>query len=201
MKRGIAGLSALCLLLTGCAGGASSSADSGVELSRTDLAVQQSEMTVSAADLDPAYADVLERYFRAVEQGDFDAYKRAVYPPYLEAYEAYLSQKDGSTLEDYFRQLHTRFDEDGYSGWHFTQLSASYYSDDEADVEAFLTAFQESGVFDADFTEQCRSETDEIRDIAFSLRALYDGDTEDVQVVSGSEIIAVKTANGAYLFG
>ena len=44
-------------------------------------------------------------------------------------------------------------------------------------------------------------EAEEIRDVQFSLQALYSGDEEPVTVVSGNEIMMVKTADGTYLFG
>ena len=50
-------------------------------------------------------------------------------------------------------------------------------------------------------TETETTEAEEIRDVQFSLQALYSGDEEPVIVVNGNEIMMVKTADGTYLFG
>lgn len=193
MKRiWMTGLCAALLLCTAC--GESTSVDSAGNNPADGLTVQ------AADEVEQGYSDCIKRYFEAIDYKDYEAYRAAMYPPYLEAYEAFMAQ-NGSTLEDAFAELCTCFDEDGYDDWTLTEIDLSYYPEENVDLDGFFDAYVSAGIFDADFAETCRAETEEIRDIQFTLYALYSGDAEAVPVVSGSELMAVKTADGVYLFG
>lgn len=193
MKRiWTAGLCAAMLLCTACG-------DNTAENSAGDQAADG--LTVQASDeVEPAYIDCIKRYFEAIDHKDYETYRAAMYPPYLEAYEAYLEQ-DGTAPEDAFADLCARFDEDGYDDWTLTEIDLSYYPEEKVDLDGFFDAYVSAGFFDADFADTCRAETEEIRDVQFTLYALYSGDAEAVPVVSGSELMVVKTADGVYLFG
>lgn len=161
----------------------------------------KSELTVSAPEeLDTAYTDCLKTYFEAIENKDFAAYQSVVYPPYMEVYKEYLKKSD-KTVEAAFETLCTKFDEDGYERWHITGLEAAEAEGGEDGVNSFFDAFVAGGVFDEAFKEQCRKDTNEVRDIQFSLSILYEGDEEPVPVATGSEILMMKTDTGTYLFG
>ena len=200
---------ALLLNLTGC-GEREAESSSAIDLS-AGLRV------ICEEDTDPAYGETLKQYFKAIEQQDFKAYQQTVYPLYFDAYQAYLSGQ-GKTVEGVFPDLHARFDEDGYDGWTFTELYVNYYkpkqaaqepaSDAEQETapsvdygEEYLQAYVDSGVIDEETAEQTRKDAAELRNVQFSLYALYDGDEEDVQVLGGKEILMLKTADGCYLFG
>lgn len=197
MKRLLAaGLLAAMLCMTGCSAGNSSGADNteSKSHSKDGLNITASE------DMDSAYSDLLKTYFTAIEQKDYEAFKSTMYPPYLESFNAYLKEQ-GTTPEENFESLCTRFDEDGYESWTLTDLAISYYPEDQVDLDDFFSAFVDAGIFDDQLAEDCKKEAEEIRDIQFSLRALYEGDEEPVTVVSGNEIMVLKTADGTYLFG
>ena len=190
MKRMIAaGICAVLLLCTGCA-------ESSTEAPETaqGLNVQADE------GVDAEYAECLKAYFEAVEHRDYDAYRAVLYPPYAEAYSAYL-EKEGTDPKDAFAELCSQFDEDGYESWTLTELTVSYYPEEKVDLDDFFKRYASAGIFDNDFGEKCKKEAEEIRDLQFSLYAQYAGDEEAVPVVKGSELIAVKTADGTYLFG
>lgn len=182
-----------------CAACAATLLFSGCGAEKTDP--MKEEMLLTAPDdFDADYSNCLKTYFQAVENKDFETYKTVVYPPYLTVYEEYLKGTD-SSLEAAFETLCTRFDEDGYASWHLTELSVSESTGGEADSDAFFEAYVNGGVFDEQFVEQCKKETKEIKDIVFSVGALYEGDETPVAVVSDSEILMMKTDAGTYLFG
>ena len=191
MKRLIAaGCCAALLLSAGCAESSTASSETAAQ----GITVQADE------DVDAAYTECVRKYFEAVEKKDHEAYRSGMYPPYLEAYEAYL-EKQGTTPDDAFAELCSRFDEDGYESWTLTELDVSYYPEEKVDLDGFFKQYASAGIFAEDFGEKCKKETEEIRDLQFSLYALYAGDEEPVPVVRGNEMIAVKTKDGVYLFG
>lgn len=199
---------ALVLCMTGC--GESSGAS--VESSTDTLNTTGELRVICEGETDPAYGETLKKYFTAIEKNDFEAYKETVYPPYLTAYEAYLGEQ-GKTLADTFPGLHARFDEDGYESWTLTELYVNIYEPQQTYREGmetappvdyadeFLEAFVDSGVITEDDAEQTRKDAKDMQDIQFSLYALYAGDEEDVQIIKGSEILMLKTADGCFLFG
>lgn len=195
MKRGwMFGLCAAALLCTACG-------ETPAESTNDSAAEAAQGLTVHAAEnFDAAYSDCIRAYFEAIDRGDYEAYCAAMYPPYLKAYETYL-EANGTEPEEAFADLCARFDEDGYESWTLTDIDLAYYPEEKVDLDGFFSAYESAGIFDADFAENCRSETEEIRDIQFTLYALYAGDEDAVPVVSGSELIAVKTPEGVYVFG
>ena len=194
-KLWICGICAALLCCTGC-GETSSQTDS--EPAEKNSA---GDMTVEAADgFDETYQTLIADYFQAIENEDLEAYKAAMYPPYLEAFEKYVTE-NGSSLEERFQEVCHRFDEDGYESWKLTKLELSYYPEDKVDLDDFFDAYASAGIFDADFIANCKEDTSEIKDVQFSLYALYEGDEEPVQVIGGSEMMVMKNADGAYLFG
>ena len=85
--------------------------------------------------------------------------------------------------------------------WTLTDLHISYYPEEKVDLDDFFSAFKDAGILDDKLIEQCKKESEEIRDVQFSLYALYAGDEDAVPVVNGNEIMMVKTKDGTYLFG
>ena len=202
MKKIIAaGMLAAMLCLTGCSNGKTQQPSDSVNIEEQSEAVSTDGLTVQASEeVDSAYIETLKTYFTAIEQKDIEAFRSVMYPPYLEAYNAYL-EKQGSTPEENFEALCKRFDEDGYESWKLTELELSYYPEDKVDLDDFFQAFIDAGIFDEKLAEECKKNAEEVRDVQFSLQALYAGDEEPVTVVSGNEIMMVKTADGTYLFG
>lgn len=196
----IAGVLAAMLGLTACSGTAQQS--SGAEIEETSSKESRSEgLTIHAdEDVDSAYVETLKTYFTAIEKKDFAAFQSVMYPPYLESYNKYLND-NGTTPEENFEKLCTRFDEDGYESWTLTDLHISYYPEEKVDLDDFFSAFKDAGILDDKLIEQCKKESEEIRDVQFSLYALYAGDEDAVPVVNGNEIMMVKTKDGTYLFG
>lgn len=191
-------MTALCAALLCTACGETPAESAGDSADAPDTA---QGLTVHAADeVDAAYSDCIKAYFEAIDRGDYEAYCAAMYPPYLEAYRAYLTA-NGDDPEAAFAELCARFDEDGYESWTLTDIDLSYYPEERADLDGFFGVYESAGIFDADFAENCRAEAEEIRDIQFTLYALYAGDDEAVPVVNGSELVAVKTPDGVYVFG
>lgn len=202
----------LAIVLTGCNSASSNmsapeqTSAAGSEVSATGEAstanVQNhSEMVVSVTDetFDTGYANCLKDYFTALDQKDFEGYKKTVYPAYQEVYDEFL-KKDGSDIEKAFYEMRGQFDEDGYDSWYFSQLDMDYCENE--DIDNFFDMYQQAGIFDEAFEEQCRKDAVEMRDIQFSLYAMYSGDKEATLVVPGGEIIVMKDSNGNYyLFG
>lgn len=202
MKRLIAaGILAAMLCMTGCSNDTAQSSENSAESSaQSDTSTEKGLQVDAAEDVDSAYIDTLKTYFTAIEQKDYEAFKKTMYPPYLEAYSEYLKEQ-GSSSEESFKNLCSRFDEDGYESWTLTNLQISYYPEEKVNIDDFFQAFIDAGIFDDKLAEDCKKNAEEIRDVQFSLQALYAGDEAPVTVVSGNEIMMVKTADGTYLFG
>ncbi len=187
MQKCGAVLLAAALMLCGCA------EDSEADNTRNPV--------ITAAygdDFDGGYADCIVAYFDALQNKDFMAYKQTVYAPYAEVYGNYLESK-GKTLEASFEGLAAQFDEDGYAGWQFTEIQLNYYANEDPDD--FFETWVEIGIFDEQFVADCKAEAVEVRDVEFTLYALYEGDEEAVPVVQGGEMMMIHTENGYYLFG
>ncbi len=151
-----------------------------------------------AANFEKGFADCIAAYFEAVQNKDFMAYKQTVYAPYAEVYGNYLESK-GKTLEASFTALADQFDEDGYESWDFTEIQLNYYPNE--DVDDFFETWTEIGIFDEQFAEDCKADAIAIRDVEFTLYALYEGDKAAVPVVQGGEMIMIQTEKGCFLFG
>ena len=195
-------LAALCLC--GCAQQnppADSTSSAETESSSGKTANFAGGIAVTASeDMDADYQDLITRYFTALDQDDYAAYAETVYPPYLEQYTAFL-EKNGSDPETAFHEMRAQFDEDGYEGWHFTDLQLSYYPEEKLDLDGFFQAYARAGFYGDEFIEQTKAAASEIRDVQFTLYALYTGDDEPIPVVSGREILVLKTEDGCYMFG
>lgn len=187
------------LLFTGCSTPTSENSVGGA--SSAPMGMDSSKMAVSVTNdqFDAEFATLIKDYFTAVEEKNFAGYQATVYPPYQEAYGEFL-ETNGDTLESAFNQMHGSFDEDGYDNWHFTQLDLDYC--EKEDIDNFFDMYQKGGIFDEAFEEKCRKDAKEIRDIQFSLYALYEGDEEATPVAREMEIIVLRTQDGkCYLFG
>ncbi len=193
-----AALAAL-LLLTGCNDGGSSSAGSSEQ--PVSSAADYSKLNVIASDgVDPGCTECIRSYFLSLEQHDFDAYQKALYPPFREIYAKFLAEK-GSTPEEAFGDMCAQFDEDGYESWRLTELRLMYYEKESETIEEIFSRYIEGKVFDDAFEKNTKSDASELHDVVFSLDALYAGDTEPVNVVERSGILAVKNADGWFVFG
>lgn len=196
MKKQWIAVLATAMLLSGCNESSSgSTAESSVSQGNT-------AMTVSVTDetFNKDYADCVRKYFEAIDKEDYAAYEAQVYPPYQEAYSEFLKNNGTSDLQSAFADMHAQFDEDGYAGWHFTQLDLDYCENE--DIDDFFNAYVNAGIYDEAFVEACRKDAKELRDIQFTLYALYDGDAEATPVVQNGEIIVIQTNDGKYyLFG
>ena len=205
MKKCLTAALLAALALTGCAQKPAPAEESTPENNSSQAenksADNTPEITVHAEDgVEDEYADLISGYFAAIGRQDFEAYKAALYPPFAEAYGAYL-EKDGSSLETVFNGMHDMFNEDGYESWHFSDITIANYPEERVDLDGFFNAYVSAGYFEQELADQCREEAEEIRDFQFSVSALYTGDEEPVEVISGKEIIALRTAEGVYLFG
>lgn len=176
---------------------------SSAQIAEVSEAQQQTAdaFTVTADEaVDAAYTDCLKTYFTAIQEKNLDAYLSVLYPPYLEAFQAYLEKQD-MTIEQNFEKLCKRFDEDGYESWTISELQLAYYPEEKKDIDGFFEAYTSAGILDDATVEKCKSESQEIQDIMFTLYVLYSGDEEAVPAVTENEIMTVKTADGVYLFG
>ena len=192
MKRILTVLCAAVTMLSvsACASG------SGAESSQT--AVPDYMEVVSDENVPQAYADVAKAYFEAIQNDDYDAYAKTVYPPYLDAYGAYLQKKD-SDVEKAFHKMTHVFDEDGYESWRLTRLELR--CKDEPDADGFFTTYQKDGIFDDAFIEAAKKDAKEYQNVVFSLSALYAGDEEPVTVVQSKQLFMIQNDTGVYLFG
>ena len=212
-------LCGIMLLGTGCGAGSSadnSTAESIAAESSTaaeSAAAEQSSAEVrestedgltirAAADVDEAYIPLIRKYFKAIESEDYDTYLTVLYPPFKEAFSAYIEAQEGNeTLKDVFGNVCHRFDEDGYDSWKLTTLEMENMPEEGVDIEDFFDSYINAGYFDESLKKECLENTEDIQDIRFRLYALYEGDEKPVKVVDDNEIIVLKTKDGAYLFG
>lgn len=190
MKRFLT-LCAAALLLTGCSASGSSAPESKTEI--------PAELTVEPDEgFDEAYANCLRDYFAAIGNADYDAYKKTVYPAYLDCYAKYLATEN-ETPESAFDALCHRFDEDGYESWRLTTLTVGDCAN--ADIDGFFETYQKWGFVDEAFVTATKAEAQEIKHVQFSLYALYAGDEEPVCVARAAETVMLKTADGVYVIG
>ena len=171
-------------------------ADEHISLNDITLWTGEPDLTPWTPDAWKHLAKVRE----LLDKEDYAAYEAQVYPPYQEAYSEFLKNNGTSDLQSAFADMHAQFDEDGYAGWHFTQLDLDYCENE--DIDDFFNAYVNAGIYDEAFVEACRKDAKELRDIQFTLYALYDGDAEATPVVQNGEIIVIQTNDGKYyLFG
>lgn len=182
-------------LLCACDKNSASDAESSI----TAPIAQGIKLSCPETDFDARYAACIKAYFESLEARDFEAYKKTVYPPYLESYGSFLTEQE-SSLEKAFDSMCSSFDEDGYDSWRFTQLDMKY--SEKEDIDDFFESYEQVGIFDSDFSEKTRADAEEIRDVEFTLYALYDGDLDATPVVQSQEIIVIHSKDGGYyLFG
>lgn len=202
-------LCGIMLLGTACAessGTAESSApaESAAEESSSDTKESTEDgLTIrAAADVDDDYISLLRKYFKAVENEDYDTYLTLLYPPFKDAFAAYVESLEGDeTLKDVFSDVCHRFDEDGYESWKLTTLEMENMPEEGIDIDSFFDAYIKAGYFDESVKKECLDSSENIQDIRFSLYALYEGDEEPVRVVNQNEIIVLKNKDGVFLFG
>ncbi|MCQ2407809.1 MAG: hypothetical protein MJ065_04690 [Oscillospiraceae bacterium] len=207
-------LCSMMLLGTGCGAGSSAENSAAESSAAADSATaEQSSVEMkessedgltirAAADVDTAYIPLLRKYFKAIEAEDYDTYLTVLYPPFKDAFSAFIESQEGDeTLKDVFGEVCHRFDEDGYASWKLTTLEMENMPEEGIDIENFFDAYINAGYFDESLKKECLESTEDIQDIRFSLYALYEGDEEPVKVVDENEIIVLKTKDGAYLFG
>ena len=212
-------LCGIMLLGTGCGAGSSadnstaenSAAESSAASESSAAEQSAAEMKEStedgltiraAADVDEAYIPLIRKYFKAIESEDYDTYLTVLYPPFKEAFSAYIEAQEGDeTLKDVFGNVCHRFDEDGYDSWKLTTLEMENMPEGGIDIEGFFDSYINAGYFDESLKKECLENAEDIQDIRFRLYALYEGDEKPVKVVDDNEIIVLKTKDGAYLFG
>ena len=206
-------LCGIMLLGTGCGAGSSADNSTAENSAAESSAAEQSSAEIkestedgltirAAADVDEAYIPLLRKYFKAIENEDYDTYLTVLYPPFKDAFSAYVESMEGDeTLKDVFSDVCHRFDEDGYESWKLTTLEMENMPEGGIDIEGFFDSYINAGYFDESLKKECLENAEDIQDIRFSLYALYEGDEEPVMVVDDNEIIVLKTRDGAYLFG
>lgn len=198
----------LAVSAAGCAENGQDSGGTGTGTAAVTQAAAPGELTVETEEgFDEDYVPVLKAYFSAIDKQDYESYKAAIYPPFFEKLtEYYQKQNPAKTMEQVFEGLHKKFDEDGYEGWSFTSLIAGYYRNregvsSEQDAYDFLNAFKDGGMIDESFVEETKKAAKDMKNIKFTVYALYKGDADAVPAVNGQEILGIKTEDGVYLFG
>lgn len=119
MKRGmLAAVLAAALLLGGCGGG------SGDSTPATKEAAEQMQVLYDKEALDPDCAAVTERYFQAIQDQDFDAYKACIFPVYYEHMEQMLQTNYQYGMEQSFRKRCAGFLGEGHTSYQITSLQS-----------------------------------------------------------------------------
>ena len=110
MKRGmLAAVLTAVLLLGGCGGGSSDSTPATTE------AAEQMQVLYDKEALDPDCAAVTERYFQAIQDQDFDAYKACIFPVYYEHMEQMLQTNYQYGMEQSFQKRCAGFLGEGHA--------------------------------------------------------------------------------------
>lgn len=201
LKAGCALCAAAMLLCCAGCGSKKDTGSSAAESSAAESSAAEDGVHVIAADeVDADLAACVKAYFDALDRKDYDAFLKTLYPPYKEAYHKML-EAEGVKPEDDFLRMSRSFDEDGYESWSLTELTLSYYENEESTVENYFSRYIEGEYFDEKFAEDCKADCTEMHDVIFSLSALYEGDKEPVTVVDNVGILAVKNKDGWYVFG
>lgn len=189
MKRGIlAAALGAALLLGGCGGGESASQPEQPA---------QMQLLYDKETLDPDCAAVAERYFQAIQDQDFEAYKACIFPVYYDYMERMLQENYQYGMEQSFQNRCRGFLGEGHSSYQFTSLQMSYAADESLD--AYFTNMEP--IFGADFQKDIQGAMEESHVILFSLNARFDSGTEEKTLVQDNELILAKAKGRYYVFG
>lgn len=182
MKRGmLAAVLAAALLLGGCGGGSSDSTPATTE------AAEQMQVLYDKEALDPDCAAVTERYFQAIQDQDFDAYKACIFPVYYEH------------MEQSFRKRCAGFLGEGHASYQITSLQMEYAA--EESLDSYFSSME--GIFGAEFQKDIQDAMEENHVILFTLKVRFDNAGEEQTLVQDNELILAKAkADGTYyVFG
>ena len=97
--------------------------------------------------LDPDCAAVTERYFQAIQDQDFDAYKACIFPVYYEHMEQMLQTNYQYGMEQSFRKRCAGFLGEGHASYQITSLQMEYAA--EESLDSYFSSME--GIFGAEF--------------------------------------------------
>lgn len=194
MKRGmLAAVLAAALLLGGCGGG------SGDSTPATTEAAEQMQVLYDKEALDPDCAAVTERYFQAIQDQDFDAYKACIFPVYYEHMEQMLQTNYQYGMEQSFRKRCAGFLGEGHASYQITSLQMEYAA--EESLDSYFSSME--SIFGAEFQKDIQDAMEENHVILFTLKVRFDNAGEEQTLVQDNELILAKAkADGTYyVFG
>ena len=180
------------MLLGGC-GGSSTDSPAATE------AAAQMQVLYDKENLDPDCAAVVEEYFTAINNQDYEAYKTCIFPVYYEYMEQMLQEHYQYGMEQSFRKRCTGFLTEGHSSYRFTSLQLSYAADESLD--SYFSSMK--SVFGEDFQQDAEGAMESHHVVLFSLSGQYDNTGEERTLVQDNELIVAKAKSDGryYVFG
>ncbi|MBQ8297956.1 MAG: hypothetical protein IJX77_09265 [Ruminococcus sp.] len=162
------------------------------------------EYTVSAGgiklyyDPDDVSAEImalLEKYFVAYSQSDYETYTECVYPDYITKMSEYLEKDFGYGLEQSFEtqceNLRTN------AGGDFTVTRIKTELPEESGMDDFFASLDE--VFGEGFYDSVKADSDALYDVMFYVMAEANG--EETLLISEFEIVFAEKDGKFYTFG
>lgn len=172
--------------------------DSDTPDSETE-AVPEWELKLEAGDdISNACLTAVSAYFESMEQRDFEAYRKTIYPLYAEQMEAYLQESLSYGLETSFETLCSRFDSTE-GACQFTRLVLEWAPDESEEAQLYVNSLDT--LLGVGFADQASAELDEVRTLFFSLYGVFGAQTEESLLCDAYELILVRIGETYYIIG
>lgn len=149
------------------------------------------------ASVDRACAELISDYFTAIQNKDYDAYSKVIYPAYYSEMEEYLQEKYDYGMEQSFLNRVGMFEITDENNFRFTQIKLDAVT--ENSLDNYFT--QMNTLMGDDFEENIRSGMDEHQILMFSVNAISDDMEQETTVVNNNEMIVVTADDQYYLIG
>lgn len=138
---------------------------------------------------------VLEKYFIAFSQGDYESYAECVYPEYITEMNEFLEADYGYDLSESFSNQCESLKDNAGGEYTVTRIKAELPEEDGA--EDYLTQLGE--IFETDFYNNVKNDCDALHDMIFYVMVEADG--EETLLLSEFEIVFAEKDGKFYTFG
>ncbi len=160
-------------------------------------------------EIDDQCAQVISDYFTAIMNQDYDAYKAALDPYYLEVYNSWLNTSFGYGMETSFETMHqnlmdsaSKTNEDGTvtspESVQITKITLTpTKADDGEDAAVVIKDYlaQYDSVIGEGFSDELCKQCDDVVNVTFTMTADCDGEVRDI--MTDMELL-MTVADGTY---
>lgn len=159
------------------------------------LSEKGTKLYYSSDEFSPELMAVLEKYFIAFSEGDYESYEQCVQSDYIDAMNTYLEADYGYDLETSFQNQCDSLKENAGGDYKITRIKAELPEEDG--TEAYLNTLGD--IFETDFYDIIQENSDELHDVIFYVMTETDG--EEILLLSEFEIVFAEKDGQFYTFG